>query len=90
MGHGIGCQKDMGLDVYATGFAEAGLAAVAFDYRTFGGSDGEPRHWVSPARHIEDIEAVVRHVQVGLGALLWVGREGWLIEGGVACRGRSD
>lgn len=63
MGHGIGGQKDMALHGFANRFASAGIAAVIFDYRTFGGSDGEPRHWVSPTRHLEDWDAAIKHVQ---------------------------
>jgi alpha-beta hydrolase superfamily lysophospholipase len=50
---GMGAQKDMGLGFYAEAFANGGLAAFVFDYRGFGGSDGEPRQWVSPTRHVE-------------------------------------
>lgn len=41
------------------------LVLQVFDYRTFGGSDGEPRQWVSPRRHLQDWRAAVRFVQVG-------------------------
>lgn len=54
MGHGIGAQKDMSLPKYAEKFASNGIAVFAFDYRNFGGSDGLPRHWVSPKRHLQD------------------------------------
>lgn len=50
---GMGAQKDMGLSFYAEAFASGGLAAFVFDYRSFGGSDGEPRQWVSPSRHVQ-------------------------------------
>eukprot|EP00879_Flechtneria_rotunda_P013432 GHRR01014025.1.p1 GENE.GHRR01014025.1~~GHRR01014025.1.p1 ORF type:complete len:351 (+),score=133.40 GHRR01014025.1:659-1711(+) len=60
---GMGAQKDMGLDHYAAAFAAGGLAAFVFDYRCFGGSDGEPRHWASPSRHVEDWHAAVQHVK---------------------------
>lgn len=66
LGHGMGAQKDMGLDRYGERFAAAGLAAFIFDYRSFGGSSGEPRNWVSPSRHLEDWRAAVAHVQTGL------------------------
>ncbi|KAG2453519.1 hypothetical protein HYH02_001739 [Chlamydomonas schloesseri] len=65
MAHGLGAQKDLGLHRYADAFARAGLAALLFDYRTFGGSDGEPRHWVSPRRHVEDWRAAVDFVKGG-------------------------
>ena len=64
LGHGIGGQKDMALHGFADRFASSGLAAVIFDYRTFGGSDGEPRHWVSPKRHLEDWTSTIQYVQV--------------------------
>lgn len=71
MAHGMGAQKDIGLWMYAERFCEAGMAVVAFDYRCFGGSEGLPRQWVSPRRHLEDFEAVVQHVQVSQGVCFW-------------------
>jgi pimeloyl-ACP methyl ester carboxylesterase len=65
IGQGLGAQKDMGLPAYAEGFASAGLAAFAFDYRGFGGSGGEPRHWVAPKRHLEDWRSAVEFVSRG-------------------------
>ncbi|CAN0356338.1 unnamed protein product, partial [Hapterophycus canaliculatus] len=50
MAHGMGSQKDMGLDKYAEYFAKRGIATLLFDYRTFGGSDGMPRNLVDPWR----------------------------------------
>eukprot|EP00198_Chlamydomonas_reinhardtii_P007562 XP_001696899.1 predicted protein [Chlamydomonas reinhardtii] len=64
MAHGLGAQKDLGLHRYADPFARAGMAVLVFDYRTFGGSDGEPRHWVSPRRHVEDWRAALAFVKV--------------------------
>jgi dienelactone hydrolase len=57
----------MGLHQYADRFAKAGLAAFAFDYRTFGGSDGEPRNWISPRRHLDDWRAALDYVTNTLG-----------------------
>ncbi|GBF88090.1 hypothetical protein Rsub_00802 [Raphidocelis subcapitata] len=68
MGHGLGAQKDMGLHVYAERFAAAGMVVFVFDYRSFGGSDGEPRNWISPARHLDDWRAALRHVRGELAA----------------------
>lgn len=62
MAHGLGGQKDFGLHRYADRFAREGLAVLVFDYRTYGASDGEPRHWSSPARHIKDWEAAVKYI----------------------------
>lgn len=63
LAHGLGSQKDFGLHMYADRFAQHGIASFVFDYRTFGGSDGEPRHWVSPSRHLEDWQAAFKHVK---------------------------
>ena len=43
----------MGLHPYAEQFAQAGMAVLVFDYRGFGGSDGEPRHHISWMKHLE-------------------------------------
>ena len=43
MGSGLSCVRDQGLDAVAERFAAAGFAALAFDYRHFGDSGGEPR-----------------------------------------------
>lgn len=58
----------MGLHNYAARFAAAGLAVFVFDYRTFGGSDGEPRNWISPNRHLQDWRAAVDYVTGPLAA----------------------
>ncbi|KXZ53858.1 hypothetical protein GPECTOR_6g776 [Gonium pectorale] len=65
MAHGLGSQKDMGLDPYAQEFAASGLAVVVFDYRSFGGSDGWPRHEVNWRKHLEDWEAAIEWVHAG-------------------------
>ena len=64
MAHGFAGQKDMGLAPKAEAFARAGLAVLVFDYRCFGGSDGEPRNWISPARHLQDYTAALEYVRV--------------------------
>ena len=65
MGHGFAGQKDQGLARYADAFAAAGLASFAIDYRTFGGSGGEPRHVVDPPAHAQDFVAAALHVLGG-------------------------
>lgn len=62
--HGIAGQKDMGLEPFAELFASKGLAVLLFDYRNFGGSEGEPRNWVSPKRHLQDWDAALDYVRV--------------------------
>eukprot|EP00920_Eleutheroschizon_duboscqi_P018775 GHVT01044558.1.p1 GENE.GHVT01044558.1~~GHVT01044558.1.p1 ORF type:complete len:296 (-),score=80.42 GHVT01044558.1:215-976(-) len=44
MGHGLGSQKDGGLESYAVAFANAGMAAISFDWPSWGNSGGIPRH----------------------------------------------
>lgn len=65
---GLGGTKDGFLEDFAWEFVERGVAALAFDYRGFGGSAGVPRHWVAPPRHREDYEAAISFVQRELGA----------------------
>ena len=43
LGHGLSAVRDQRLDAFAERFAEAGLAALAFDYRHFGASSGACR-----------------------------------------------
>ena len=43
MAHGFGSPRALRLYAYAERFAAAGYAAVVFDYRGFGDSEGEPR-----------------------------------------------
>lgn len=46
--------KELVLPHYATAIAERGMAVLAFDYRTFGESDGQPRLHIDPWDQIED------------------------------------
>ena len=46
MAHGIGAIKAGGLAPFAERFCREGFAAVVFDYRQWGGSDGQPREAV--------------------------------------------
>lgn len=63
LGHGLGAVKEMGLDVYARRFAAAGYVALAFDYRHFGESGGEPRQLLDPARQLDDWAAALAYVR---------------------------
>jgi dienelactone hydrolase len=63
LGHGLGAVKEMRLDAYAERFAAAGYAALAFDYRHFGASGGEPRQLLDIPRQLEDWAAAVEHVR---------------------------
>ena len=59
MAHGLGGTKDSGLEPFATGLADAGLDVLAFDYRGFGASGGEPRQRVSVAGQVDDYRAAL-------------------------------
>jgi uncharacterized protein len=47
--------KEQATGTYARAMAERGYAALAFDYRYFGESDGRPRQFENPDANIEDI-----------------------------------
>jgi uncharacterized protein len=47
--------KEQAAGTYARAMAERGYAALAFDYRCFGESDGRPRQFENPDANIEDI-----------------------------------
>src|SRR5207249_10531534 len=59
MAHGIGAIKSGGLAPFAERFREEGFAAIAFDYRNFGGSGGQPREVLSVPRQREDYSTVI-------------------------------
>jgi len=61
MAHGFGGQREMRLPAFAERFASRGLAALVFDYRCFGDSDGEPRNLIDPRRHLADWRAAIEH-----------------------------
>jgi dienelactone hydrolase len=48
LAHGFGGVREARLDAYAECFTQAGLAALVFDYRHFGASQGEPRQLQKP------------------------------------------
>lgn len=54
MAHGFSAVKEMYLDRFAETFAAAGLAAIVFDNRNFGASDGEPRQEIDPWQQVRD------------------------------------
>lgn len=63
LGHGLGATKEMGLDAFAQRFAQAGIAAMAFTYRHFGDSTGQPRQLLSIKRQLADWDAAVAHAK---------------------------
>jgi len=48
--------KEQAAGTYAQAMAERGYAALAFDYRYFGESEGQPRQFENPDANIEDIQ----------------------------------
>lgn len=54
MAHGFSAVKEMYLDRYAEAFAAAGIAALVFDNRGFGESDGPLRQEADPQQQIRD------------------------------------
>jgi pimeloyl-ACP methyl ester carboxylesterase len=63
MAHGFGGQREMRLPAFAEHFASRGLAALVFDYRCFGASEGSPRNWIDPRRHLADWRAAIEHAR---------------------------
>lgn len=59
MAHGFGGTKDSGLQPYAERFNTVGCDVLAFDYRGFGMSEGQPRQSFSIRHQISDYEAAV-------------------------------
>ncbi|MDP3737245.1 MAG: alpha/beta fold hydrolase [Hyphomonadaceae bacterium] len=65
MAPGLAGTKEGPLERFAWGFARAGFAVVSFDFRSFGGSEGLPRHDIDPRAHVADFAAVIAHVRAG-------------------------
>jgi len=61
MAHGFSAVKEMYLDRFAEVFAAAGLAAIVFDNRNFGASDGEPRQEIDPWQQIKDYRDAITY-----------------------------
>ncbi len=63
LGHGLGATREMRLDAFAERFAAAGIAALAFTYRHFGDSGGQPRQLLSIRRELADWDAAIAYVK---------------------------
>jgi acetyl esterase/lipase len=59
-------QRD-GIPAYAERFAAAGIAALSFDYRHWGDSEGEPRRLISIPRQLADWRSAVAHARAAAG-----------------------
>ncbi|WP_327120866.1 lysophospholipase [Nocardia sp. NBC_01730] len=63
LGHGLGATREMRLDAFAERFAKAGIACLAFTYRHFGDSGGEPRQLLSIKKQLADWDAAIDYVK---------------------------
>ena len=70
LAHGFGGVKEARLDAYAERFADAGYAALVFDYRHHGDSAGEPRLLIDVGRQHDDWRAAIAHAR-GLDGADW-------------------
>jgi uncharacterized protein len=94
MAHGFGGTKDSGLAAFATALAATGAHVLAFDYRGFGTSGGQPRQVVSLPDQLADYRAAMLAAKRLPGAdpnrlVLW----GESLSGGTvlaAAAGRDD
>jgi dienelactone hydrolase len=59
MAHGLAAVKAGGLASFAERFCSEGFAVVAFDYRQWGGSTGQPREVASIHRQRQDYRTVI-------------------------------
>ncbi|NRQ48715.1 alpha/beta hydrolase [Aeromicrobium stalagmiti] len=55
--------RELVMPYYAEAFAEAGIAALVFDYRNLGVSDGEPRQHLDPTAQIRDYQNAVSFLE---------------------------
>ncbi|CAM2759832.1 alpha/beta hydrolase [Skermania piniformis] len=63
MAHGLGGIRQMRLDAYAERFTAAGYAALAFDYRHFGASTGEPRQLLDVKLQLADWATAIAYAR---------------------------
>jgi dienelactone hydrolase len=63
MAHVLGAVRETGLEPFARRFAEAGVRALAFDYRYFGASTGEPRQLLDIRCQLDDWRAAIAYAR---------------------------
>ena len=63
MGNGITLTRKDGIPDYARRFTDSGFAILAFDYRHWGDSGGEPRRRISLRSQLEDWRAAVQYAR---------------------------
>ena len=59
MANAFSATKEIYLSNHAERFAAAGFVVLAFDYRTFGGSAGEPRCQIFPYDQVDDLRNAI-------------------------------
>jgi dienelactone hydrolase len=62
LAHGWSGVREQRLDAFAERFAAAGIAALVFDYRYFGASEGEPRQLLDIDSQLDDWDSAVAYV----------------------------
>lgn len=63
MAHGIGGIRTARLDAFAERFSQAGIAALVFDYRHLGTSEGDPRGLIDITKQREDYRAAIAYAR---------------------------
>ncbi|MCB9944097.1 MAG: alpha/beta hydrolase [Geminicoccaceae bacterium] len=63
MAHGFSAVKEMYLDKFAEAFAKAGMAAIVFDNRNFGASDGDNRQHINPWTQVSDYRDAITYAE---------------------------
>lgn len=63
LAHGWGMVAGGDLEDYAAAFVARGFAALTFDFRNLGASEGEPRQEIDPHRQVEDFRAAISYVR---------------------------
>jgi len=63
LANGFAFTREARLDAYAAGFVAAGFAALVFDYRHFGASEGQPRQLMDIKRQLADWRAAIAYAR---------------------------
>lgn len=63
LAHGFAAFRELRLHAYAERFAQAGYAALVFDYRNWGASDGQPRRILDIAKQQADWRAAIAYAR---------------------------
>ena len=63
LAHGFAAFRELRLDAYAARFAQAGYAALVFDYRHWGASEGQPRRVLDIGEQHADWRAAIAYAR---------------------------